>query len=167
VGNVFPVVPPPPAFAAQPMSAAQVNYAGFWVRFAAAFLDGIIVSIALFVIFFVIGLIAGVAALATGSQPSSTGSGIEFLADFIYFILYAGYFIYFWGMGQTPAMRRFGLYVADANTGGPIGFGKAGIRLVGFALSVLVCYIGLIWAAFDPRKQGWHDHIAGTVVIRG
>ena len=38
--------------------------------------------------------------------------------------------------------------------------------MVGYVVSSMVCYIGLIWAAFDPRKQGWHDKIAGTVVTR-
>jgi len=149
------------------MYAAQVDYAGFWIRFAAAFIDGIIVGVALFVIFFVIGIIVAISAGATASSPDFSGGGVNLLANVIYFVLYAGYFVYFWGMGQTPAMRWLGLYVADANTGGPIGFGKASIRLLGYMLSVLICYIGLIWAAFDPRKQGWHDHIAGSVVIRG
>jgi len=54
----------------------------------------------------------------------------------------------------------------DATTGAPIGFGRAALRYVGFVVSILVCYIGLIWAAFDPRKQGWHDKVARTVVIR-
>jgi uncharacterized RDD family membrane protein YckC len=161
------MAPPPPLYAAQPMAGEQVVYAGFWIRFAAAFIDGIIVSIALFVVFFVIGLLAGVAALATGSQPSSSGGGIEILADIIYFVLYAGYFVYFWGMGQTPAQRWFHIYVADANTGRAIGFGRAALRLVGYVLSVLACDIGLIWAAFDPRKQGWHDKLANTVVFYG
>ena len=164
-----PLAPPPVMYAPQPTAGVQVQYAGFWIRFAAVFLDGIIVSVALFVIFFAIGLIAGIAALATGSQPNTTGggSGIEILADIIYFILYAGYFMYFWGMGQTPGQRVFHIYVGDANTGAAIGFSRAGTRLLGYLPSVLACYVGLIWAAFDPRKQGWHDKMANTVVFYG
>jgi len=41
----------------------------------------------------------------------------------------------------------------------------AALRLVGFVISSVLCYIGLIWAAFDGQKQGWHDKIAGSVVI--
>ena len=166
-GNVFPVIPPPPAFAAQPMSQADVRYAGFWIRFAAAFLDGLLVGIVIRLVFLVISLITVAAALGTGTESlDTTSSAVTTLVYVIYVVFYAGYFIYFWGMGQTPVMRRFGLYVADANTGGPIGFGKAGLRFLGYVVSILVCYMGLIWAAFDPRKQGLHDHIAGTVVIR-
>ena len=147
--------------------ADQIPYASFWIRFIALFVDGIIVTIALFVIFFAIGLIAAIAAMATGSTPSTGGgNSVELLADVIYFILYVGYFIYFWGMGQTPAMRWFHLAVVDATTAQPIGFGRAGLRYVGYLLSILACYIGLIWAAFDPHKQGWHDKIANTVVVQ-
>lgn len=159
---------PPPIYDPQAMYMAQIPYAGFWIRFVAAFLDGIIVSVAVFAIFFVIGLIAGVAALATGSGGATdTNGGITILADLINFMLYAGYFIYFWGMGQTPGQRVFHLYVADANTQTAIGFQRAGLRFVGYVLSVLACYIGLVWAAFDPRKQGWHDKIANTIVFVG
>jgi uncharacterized RDD family membrane protein YckC len=142
------------------------TYGGFWIRLAAAVIDGIIVSIALFAVFFAIGLIAGIAGIATGQRPTTSGSSVELVANLIYFVLYLGYFIYFWGMGQTPAMRWLGLQIVDATTGVPIGFVRAGLRYLGYVISTLVCYIGLIWAAFDPRKQGWHDKIARTVVIR-
>jgi uncharacterized RDD family membrane protein YckC len=70
-------------------------------------------------------------------------------------------------MGQTPGMRLFGLQVLDSTTATPIGFGRAALRLLGYVASTLACYIGLIWAAFDPRKQGWHDKLANTVVVYG
>jgi len=142
------------------------RYGGFWIRLAASIIDSIVVTIALFIIFFAIGLIAGIAGLATGQRPSATGTTVETLANLIYLLLYIGYFVYFWGMSQTPAMRWLGLQVVDATTGAKIGFGRAAIRYLGFLLSALACDIGLIWAAFDPRKQGWHDKIARTVVIR-
>ena len=40
------------------------------------------------------------------------------------------------------------------------------LRYVGLVISVLVIFIGVIWAAFDPNKQGWHDKIAGTYVVK-
>jgi uncharacterized RDD family membrane protein YckC len=145
----------------------QIAYASWWARLAAAIIDVVFVRVVLFAIFFVIGLITGVAAVATGSVPASTAStGVEVLADIIYFILYAGYFVYFWGMGQTPGMRVLRIFVADATTGGPIGFGRAGTRFAGYVLSVLACFVGLIGAAFDARKQGWHDKFAGSVVLK-
>ena len=173
--GVPPPPPPPGGYAVDPYRPVweehpdtfAPRYGGFWIRLAASIIDGIIVTVAIFIVFFAIGLIAGIAGLATGQRPSATGNSVETVANLIYLLLYVGYFIYFWGMGQTPAMRWLGLQVVDAITGTPIGFGRAGLRYLGYMLSVLACDIGLIWAAFDPRKQGWHDKIARTVVIRG
>ena len=57
----------------------------------------------------------------------------------------------------------FGLQVVSAE-GAPISFGIAFLRAVGYFVSGIF-YLGFIWIAFDKRKQGWHDKIAGTVVI--
>jgi uncharacterized RDD family membrane protein YckC len=69
--------------------------------------------------------------------------------------------------GATLGQRIFGLRVVDANTGQRIQLGKAALRWVGLLVSFLVCFIGVIWVAFDGRKQGWMDKIAGTLVLRG
>jgi uncharacterized RDD family membrane protein YckC len=77
------------------------------------------------------------------------------------------YYAYFWGTsGSTLAMRMFQLRVVDAGNGQPIGVGRAAIRYIGLIIAALPCWIGLIWAAFDPRAQGWHDKIASTVVLQ-
>ena len=49
---------------------------------------------------------------------------------------------------------------------GSITFGVAFLRLIGYLVSGAMFYLGFLWIAVDPRKQGWHDKIAGTVVIR-
>jgi uncharacterized RDD family membrane protein YckC len=59
----------------------------------------------------------------------------------------------------------------DAGTLAPATAGKLVVRAVALALFLLlipflVGLVGLLWAAFDRRKQGLHDKIAGTVVIR-
>jgi uncharacterized RDD family membrane protein YckC len=59
-----------------------------------------------------------------------------------------------------------GLHVVGAATGRNIGIGRAIGRYVGYLVSAAVLLIGLIWAAFDPRKQGWHDKMASTFVVR-
>jgi uncharacterized RDD family membrane protein YckC len=43
---------------------------------------------------------------------------------------------------------------------------RALLRYVGLIISIVVLLLGVIWIAFDSRKQGWHDKIAGTVVVR-
>jgi uncharacterized RDD family membrane protein YckC len=151
--------------------APQARYGGFWIRFVAVFIDGVIVSIPTFILGLIVGVIYGVATSASGNtnnQAANTAfGGISVLIDLLAFVISVSYFVYFWGKGSTLGMRLFHLRVADATTGLPIGFGRAGLRYLGYILSLIVCYIGLIWAAFDSRKQGWHDKIASTVVLQG
>src|SRR5437879_11020169 len=96
----YAVDPYRPAWA-EHQEAFAPRYGGFWIRFVASIFDSVIVTVALFIIFFAIGLIAGIAGLATGQRPSATGGGaVDVLANAIYLVLYFCYFIYFWGMGQ-------------------------------------------------------------------
>jgi uncharacterized RDD family membrane protein YckC len=59
-----------------------------------------------------------------------------------------------------------GVRVVDAATGAPPSTLRLVIRLLCYVVSALPFYLGFLWAAFDRRKQGWHDKIAGTVVIQ-
>lgn len=154
----------------QPMApyGQATTYGGFWIRLVAYIIDGVIVSIPTFVIAFILGIVIGLSSAASGNQPSTAATNAAgTVGELIGVAISIGYFVYFWGVGSTLGMRLFKLRVADANTGQPIGFGRAGLRYVGLIVSTLVCYIGLIWAAFDSRKQGWHDKIATTVVLQG
>ena len=56
--------------------------------------------------------------------------------------------------------------IVDAKTGNPPTFGQSVIRYLGYYVSTIAFGLGLIWVAFDARKQGWHDKMAGTVVVR-
>ena len=164
-----PPLPQPGGYPA-PQSYGQVTYGGFWIRLVAYIIDAVIIFIPTFVIGLVIGLIAAASAGAANNSSNANaiaGSGASVVVDLIAFVITVGYFVYFWGKGQTIGMRVFHLRVADAITGQPIGYGRAALRYLGYIISGIVCYIGLIWAAFDGRKQGWHDKIANTVVLQG
>ena len=162
---------PPPAASYGSGYPPQATYGGFWIRFVAIFIDGIIISIPIFILALIFGVAAGIAAGASGNSSNNAataaGTGTVALIYLLAIVIDVGYFIYFWGRGQTLGMRLFRLRVVDANTGAPIGYGRAALRYLGYILSVIACYIGLIWAAFDARKQGWHDKIANTVVVQG
>lgn len=67
--------------------------------------------------------------------------------------------------GQTPGKMVLGLKVVPVERG-IMTFGMAFLRWVGYIVSSFFFYLGFVWIAFDPRKQGWHDKIAGTVVVR-
>lgn len=149
------------------------------IRFVAFLIDSFIIGIPL-------GILLGVLAVAgvLGSPvapndlptppPGGTATGAVLLNSPAIFsfclfglVVAAAYYVYFWGTsGSTLGMRLFELHVVDANTGQRIGFGRAVLRYVGVIVAAFPCWIGLIWAAFDPRMQGWHDKIASTVVLR-
>jgi uncharacterized RDD family membrane protein YckC len=59
-----------------------------------------------------------------------------------------------------------GAEVVDAQTGAALSVRQSIGRYFGYYVSILPLLLGLAWVAFDPRKQGWHDKLAGTVVVR-
>jgi uncharacterized RDD family membrane protein YckC len=76
------------------------------------------------------------------------------------------YFPYFWSTsGQTPGMKMMNIRVVRDRDGGPVTGGQAILRLIGYWVSGFVFYLGYIWILIDKRKRGWHDLIAGTVVV--
>jgi uncharacterized RDD family membrane protein YckC len=58
------------------------------------------------------------------------------------------------------------LRVVDAKTGNNLTVGQSIARYAGYIIAGIPFCLGYIWAAFDSKKQGWHDKIAGTVVVR-
>jgi uncharacterized RDD family membrane protein YckC len=156
----------------------QPTYAGFWIRLVGRLLDGLILGIPF-------GIVIGLFLVATGvfanasSSSGSNGQGSQnaaaaaafgggiLLLYLLGFVIQVGYWIYFWGSsGSTLGMRLLHLKVVDANTGGPIGYARATIRFLMSIVNTWACYIGWIWVAFDPRKQGWHDKVANSVVLQ-
>jgi uncharacterized RDD family membrane protein YckC len=75
--------------------------------------------------------------------------------------------VVFWLYRQaTPGKMALSMRVVDAETGNTLTLGQSIGRYLGYFVSIIPFGLGLIWVAFDPRKQGWHDKLAGTVVIR-
>jgi uncharacterized RDD family membrane protein YckC len=130
------------------------QFAGFWIRVGAYLLDGVIVAMGV-----IVGVIA-VVALAFVSPAIAVAAVVALYAVAI------GYQPYmWWKYGATLGQRAVGIRVVRDVDGGPISGGSAVIRFIGIIVSGWVLYLGLIWVAFEPRKRGWHDMMAGTVVI--
>lgn len=150
--------PPPGGYMPQPMGmATAANYGGFWIRVVAYIIDAVL-----------LGVVYGIIDAIFRVNPSDTTSGAYSAASGLNLLIGIAYFSYMWSyQGATIGQRIFKLRVVDANTGQRITIGKALLRWVGLAVSFLVCFVGVIWVAFDARKQGWMDKIAGTLVLQG
>jgi uncharacterized RDD family membrane protein YckC len=167
-----PPVAPPPAEPAgyawttpvEPAGPAPgVRFAGHGGRLVAYIVDSIILSVVATVVAIALGVLTAAFASA-GSDALAVLSGIGIFVALIAVSL--GYFPWFWARGgATPGMRLFRLRVVRDADGGPISGGQAILRLIGFWVSSFVLYLGFIWILIDSRRRGWHDLIAGTVVI--
>ncbi|HEY0831346.1 MAG TPA: RDD family protein [Candidatus Dormibacteraeota bacterium] len=133
-----------------------ITTAGFGIRTLAYLVDA-----------FLLGLVGGAFPFLVISAPSSAGQqaatrgGGSVFVSLIYFVLFWSYI----GGGQTLGMRLFGLKVVGEDLG-KLSVIHALARWLGLWISFVVCFAGVIWVAFDPRHQGWHDKIAKTLVIR-
>jgi uncharacterized RDD family membrane protein YckC len=141
-----------------------MRYAGFWIRFAAKLMDGIIMSVLLVVP--MLAIMASTGAFENPSEgPSDTAVVIQLVFQIIYFVVYGAYSIFFIGTyGATLGKMACKIKVVDA-TGAKIGYGRATGRFFAEILSGLIFYIGYIMVAFDNEKRALHDRLCKTRVI--
>jgi len=150
------------------------KFAGFWRRLVAFMIDSTIVTI-IFVILLVIAALAFFFGAISADNDAwiadltnLTGFSSALLLIMVFYLsINIAYFTYFHGTtGRTPGKMLLGLQVYSVD-GTEVSFGIAFLRAVGYLVSSLLLTfpLGFIWAAFDKKKQAWHDKIAGTVVI--
>jgi len=147
------------------------HYGGVWRRCLAFLIDQIILY-SIYLVFFLMGVLAytfGHLACGDLFSPGASpdmGSWFMILYWGVVVVVTALYFTCFVAVtGQTPGKMVLGLKVVPVEDG-IMTFGMAFLRWTGYIVSSFFFYLGFIWIAFDSRKQGWHDKIAGTVVIR-
>ncbi len=129
-----------------------MDYAGRLHRFAAFIIDAIVISV-------VIVVLDAVDIIDLGN-PSATDQILEAVISFGYYILLTAAF------GATLGKMALGIAVVDEN-GQKAGFFKVLIReTIGKIVSGLVLFLGFIWILFDGNRQGWHDKIGGTFVVK-
>src|SRR4051812_41235330 len=149
-----------PAAAMPPTTDTQVAYAGFWIRVGAWIIDAIALGI----------LTTALAPLFGGGTPvviNGNQIGVNYGAGGFGTLFGLVYFVGLWTWrGQTIGMMPFRLFVVGIQDGAKPDIVRAFLRYVGLVISFLVILLGVIWVAFDARKQGWHDKLANTVVIR-
>jgi uncharacterized RDD family membrane protein YckC len=141
--------PAPPAYQQGPPPGGPSGpRAGFWQRFAAALLDGLILFVPTVIL-----------SILLRHSPG------------LYYVLSTaislGYYTYFEGgpTGQTLGKKALGIRVYDFRQGGPIGYGRGFLRQIVKYISAAVILLGYLWMLWDREKQTWHDKAAGSVVV--
>jgi uncharacterized RDD family membrane protein YckC len=123
---------------------------GFGTRFLAILID--IIGV---------GIVSGILTSILYRGDTTAGSGLQTLLGVVYYC-------YFWssyGKGQTIGMRALNIKVIKTD-GSYLDLVGAFLRYIGLIVSCIALFIGVIWVAFDANKQGWHDKIANTYVVK-
>ncbi|MBA3582493.1 MAG: RDD family protein [Gammaproteobacteria bacterium] len=126
------------------------RYAGFWIRALASLIDTFI--------FVIILSIVGMSI----ERPAVMFSSYDLMLNLGFVVLV----LIFWELKQaTPGKMVLGLKIVDAKTLGKPSTAQNVGRYFSYLLSTVVLFLGFFWVGWDTRKQGWHDKLAGTLVI--
>ena len=142
------------------MQKQDMEYAGFWVRVGTTIIDSLLlIAITLPLLVSIYGW-----GYFDAEQTGFVAGPADFL---ISWVLPAIAVIVFWMQKQaTPGKMVLSLRIVDAATGNKPSAGQCIGRYFAYFVSTIPLCLGFIWVAFDKRKQGWHDKLAGTVVVR-
>lgn len=142
------------------MQDTELEYVGFWPRVGASLIDGLVVILVTYPLLY---FVYGEAYFTVESDGPFRG-----LPDFIISMLlpFAGVVLFWLKRQATPGKMVVAARVVDAETGKTLTVGQAVGRYLGYIVAALPFGLGLLWVAFDRKKQGWHDKMAGTVVVR-
>ena len=133
------------------------DYIGFWKRACAAALDAVLFLL------FVVPLLYMVHGRAYFQHSILDRGTLDILNSIVVPSLLLHLFWFF--RAATPGKMAVSAVICDAQTGGRPTFRQYFIRYAGYYLSALFFGIGFLRIPFDPRKRGWHDLLAGTVVV--
>ena len=145
----------------------MTEYGGFWRRVLAYLIDVILLSIVGGIIGSMFGLGYGLSMSYDTTDPTGMG-GFNPLVNLLSFVVGVAYFA---GLESsvwqaTVGKKALGMIVTDTN-GNRISFLRAFGRYLGKILSAMILFIGFIMVAFTQKKQGLHDLLASTLVVRG
>jgi uncharacterized RDD family membrane protein YckC len=153
------------------MTIREYAYAGFWIRAAARAID-VLVILGVYNLFYLVdrigasaglwppGLVEDLSAFTGRLSPANIARGTFFFGFPVF------YYVYLHGAcGQTFGKMAFRIKVINED-GSPLDYRKAFLRWLGTFLCVFTLYAGYVLAAFDKRKQGLHDRVCRTLVVR-
>jgi uncharacterized RDD family membrane protein YckC len=152
------------------MPVPRMRYAGFWWRFLASLIDGVILgTVSTIMQYAMFPSMVTSTPIAPGTNPLSTlgpalaRAGWAILASTLVSLTYSAWFI--GALGATPGMMALGLKVVRPD-GSPISYGRAIGRYFAAMLSAMILCIGYLLIAFDSEKRALHDMICDTRVIK-
>ena len=140
------------------MDNTDMEYGGFWLRTVAAIIDTILV-------------LAIVMPLLSAIYGQAYWQGTALFSGFwdvmLNYILPAIVVILFWVYkSATPGKMILKLRIVDAKTGGKPSTAQLIGRYLAYYVAIFPLMLGILWVAVDKRKQGWHDKLAGTLVVK-
>ncbi|MDE3897259.1 MULTISPECIES: RDD family protein [Vibrio] len=140
------------------MKDTSKEYAGFWIRFAASLIDTVLLLL------LITPLMHWVYGEVYWSSDDFLLGGWDLVLNWICpLIATVAFWVY---RSATPGKMALKLEVLDAVTGHRLTLSKSVIRYLAYYISAIPLCLGFIWIAFNGKKQGWHDLIANTVVVR-
>lgn len=136
----------------------EVEYGGFWIRLWASVIDSALI----------VFLLGPLMRAVFGPEYLKSTTGVAGpLDDLVGIVLPAVAIVVFWVYkSATPGKMAMHLRIADAVTGNPPTVKQSIGRYLGYYVSMLPFFLGFVMIVFDKRKQGLHDKLAGTVVLR-
>jgi len=136
----------------------ELIFAGFWVRVGASIIDTVLILL------ITLPLVTAIYGKEYWLSESLVNGVWDFL---ISYILPAVVVILFWlYKSATPGKMMLRLEVISLGKTKKLSVGQSIGRYIAYYPSMLVFLIGIIWVAFDKRKQGWHDKLANTAVVK-
>jgi uncharacterized RDD family membrane protein YckC len=145
---------------AYPRDENAVRVIGFERRLVATLIDGALI----FLLSFFLTLVIGSIGVFSGAYDNREALPTDRLLPLLGILISLAYYVGYWKRsGQTPGKSIMEMKVITTD-GRPISWGRALARYVGYIVSGLVVSIGFLWIAFDEKRQGWHDKMAGTCV---
>ncbi|MAR89734.1 MAG: RDD family protein [Pseudomonadales bacterium] len=138
-------------------ASADTQYMGFWLRVLASILVNLWLGLLMAVV--IAAVMLAVPLNAESLEMMATSYSIQMgLPALLVIGLWCRY-------ASTPGKMAFKAKIVDADTLQPVANGRLAVRYFAYLVSLLPLGLGFLWVAWDARKQGFHDKIAGTVVI--
>jgi len=154
--------------------AGEFRYVGFWARAWASLVDSVLLAMVIAPVLWVAygwgyfdAYIGHYRQVLGGDLLAAAPAGRGPLDPLMTYGFPAIAILAFWiCRAATPGKMLIGARIVDAVTGAPPTTTQLVGRYLGYFVSTIPLGLGLLWVAFDARKQGWHDKLAGTVVVR-